>query len=437
MFDVRCSIFKARPKGAKFKMDPDIGSIIIVLCLIIEAFFSGSEIAFISVNRFKLKHQAESGSVGAKLADKLLDHPERVFATTSLGTNLAVVTSTAVCTSLLVGHYGDKADLYTTLIMVPVILLFGEIIPKAVFQEATDTLCPKIARPLKWFMSLFYPAVALMSWVTNTFLKTISQHRSDKGPLLTREELQQWLREGGTESELDEEERKMIHNIFHFSEMPVEKCMAPLIHTVAVEENSTVRHALKVLEDSQYTYSRIPVFQSRIFNITGILNTFDFLDCKEIDQPIKPLLRPAYFVPRTKHIDDLLRELQNMGMHMAVVVDEYGGAIGLVTIEDLLEEIVGEIEDEFDEIENLYEKISDYRYIIDATMEVDAINDELSLNLPVGDYETLGGLILDQIKRIPKQGEKVDLGNLTFRIKEANEKRILFVEVLIKPEKNI
>lgn len=417
-------------------MDPNISIVIIILCLIIEAFFSGSEIAFISANRFKLKHKSESGSIGAKLADKLLDRPERIFATTSVGTNLAVVTGTALCTSMLVGPYGDKADLYSTLIMVPVILLFGEIIPKAIFQEAADALCPGIARPLKWFMRIFYPAVALMSWVTNTFLKSISRDQLEKGQLLTRDELQQWLQRGGRESELDDEERKMIHNIFRFSEMSVEKCMVPLIHTVAVEENSTVSHALKVFEKSQSTYSRMPVFQNRIFNITGILNTFDFLDCTEPNQPIKPFLRPAYFVPRTKPIDDLLRELQNMRMHMAIVVDEYGGAIGLVTMEDLLEEIVGEIEDEYDEEEKPYEKISDYRYVMDAAVEIDAMNDDLSLNLPVGDYETLGGFILDIIKRIPKQGEKIDFKNFTFRIKEADPKRILSVEVLIKPAKN-
>ncbi len=417
-------------------MDPDIAILIICLCLIFEAFFSGSEIALISVNRFKLKHDAESGSTSAQQVEKLLEQPEKIFATTSVGTNLAVVTSTAVCTSLLVNIFGEKGDFYSILIMAPVVLLFGEILPKAVFQEATDVLSPKVVKPLRWFMSLFYPVVVLMAWITNSVLKVISIGRFEKGRLVTREDLQYWLKEGGKESKLDEEERKMIHNVFRFSEMPVGKCMVPLIHTVAVEENSTVSQTLKALEESQYTYSRIPVFLNRAFNITGILNTFDFLDCKETNQSIKPFLRSAYYVPKTKRIDDLLRELQHMGTHMAIVVDEYGGAVGLVTIEDILEEIVGEIEDEFDEGENLYEKISDYRYAIDASMEVDAINEKLLLKLPTGDYETLGGLILDKLTRIPKIGEKLEWENFTFRIKEADQKRILSVEVLLKPEKN-
>ncbi len=416
-------------------MDPGIACLIIVTCLVFEAFYSGSEIALISVNRFKLKHKAESGSTGAQLAENLLTQPEKIFSTTSVGTNLAVVTATAICTSLLMGLYGEKGDLYSTLIMAPIILLFGEIIPKAIFQEGADTLSPIVARPLKWSMNLFYPAVALMAWIAKSVLKGLSVEQSGKEAFVTRDELQHWLKAGSKESQLDEEERKMIHNIFQFGEMPVEKCMVPLINTVAVRENTTVSQTLKVLEESQYTHSRIPVFQDRIFNITGVLNTFDFLDCKETAQSIKSFIRPAYFIPKTKRIDDLLKELQQLGMHMAIVLDEYGGAIGLVTIEDLLEEIVGEIEDEFDEGESLYEKISEYRFVVDASMEVDLINEKLSLDLPTGDYETLAGLILDKLTRIPMVGEKIDLDHYSFRIKDGTQKRILSVEILIKPAK--
>lgn len=417
-------------------MDPEIASFIIIFCLVFEAFFSGAEIALISVNRIKLKNKAASGSAGAQLAEHLLTQPEKVFATTSLGTNLAVVTATAACTSVFIAMFGEKGDVYATIIMAPTILLIGEIIPKAVFQEASDSLSPVVARPLKWFMNIFYPVVALMAWLTNFILKTIFIGRWDKRKFVTRDELQHWLAEGGKESELDEEERKMIHKVFRLSETPVEKCMVPLINTVAIEENATIKQTLKVLEESQYTYSRIPVFQNRVFNITGVLNTFDFLDSNGNETlSIKPFIRPAYFVPSTKRVDDLLRELQQMGMHMATVVDEHGASIGVVTIEDLLEEIVGEIEDEFDEAGNLYEKLSEYRYIIDASMEIDEINEKLSLSLPTGDYETLGGLILDHLTRIPSTGEKIDFQNFTFRIKDANQKRILSVEVIAKPEK--
>ena len=416
-------------------MDPNIACLIIILCLIFEAFFSGSEIALISVNRFKLKHKAESGSSGARLVEKLLDHPEKVFATTSVGTNLAVVTATAICTSFMIKMFGEKGDLYSTLLMAPVILLFGEIIPKAIFQEAADTISLKIARPLQAFMSLFYPAVTVMAWMTNTFLKTISIGRIEKGRLVTRDELLHWLREGGKESHLEEDERKMIHNIFRVSDMPVEKCMVPLIHTVAVEENSAVNQVIKLMEESQYTYSRIPVFQNRIFNITGVLNAFDFLEWEGGSEPVRSFVRPAYYVPYNKRVDDLLRELQNVGMHMAVVVDEYGAAIGVVTIEDLLEEIVGEIEDEYDEEEKLFEKIAEDRYLLDASMEVDAVKEKLSLALPTGDYETVGGMILEKLHRIPLAGEKVRVGNFTFWIKEADRRRILKVEIQARLEK--
>jgi len=416
-------------------MDPDISTLIICLCLIFEAFFSGSEIAFISVNRFKLKHKAQSGSTGAQEAERLLEHPEKIFAATSVGTNIAVVTGTAVCTSLLAGIYGERGDFYATLIMAPIILLFGEIIPKSIFHAAADALSPKIARPLKWGMSLLFPVVAALVWIVNFLLKAVSGGDFKKTGLVTRDDLLHWLKEGGRNSELEEEERKMIQNVFRLSEIPVEKCMVPLFHAVALEENSTVRQTLKFLEESQYTFSRIPVFQNRIFNITGILNTFDLLGCKKSDQSIKTLLRPAYFIPKTKLIDDLLRELQHMNTHMTIVLDEYGGAIGIVTIEDLLEEIVGEITDEYDEEEKLYERLSDYRYRIDASMEIGAIREQLGLDLPAGDYETLGGLILDRLRRIPKAGENVVSKDLTFRIKKATAKKIVAVEVLLKPGK--
>nr|NIQ03845.1 HlyC/CorC family transporter [Nitrospinaceae bacterium]NIR57717.1 HlyC/CorC family transporter [Nitrospinaceae bacterium]NIS88177.1 HlyC/CorC family transporter [Nitrospinaceae bacterium]NIT85059.1 HlyC/CorC family transporter [Nitrospinaceae bacterium]NIU47217.1 HlyC/CorC family transporter [Nitrospinaceae bacterium] len=217
-------------------------------------------------------------------------------------------------------------------------------------------------------------------------------------------------------------ERKMIHNIFNFGEITVEHCMVPLVHITAVSDAITMKEAHEIANDSGF--SRLPVYHQKMYNLIGILNTFDLLNQPMDDTSITDLIRPAYYVPPNKKIDDLLRELQQRGLHMAFVVDEYGGCVGCVTIEDLLEEIVGEIEDEYDKPEKRYESYPGGGFLIDAEMEINAINETLNLTLPGGNYETLAGLAIDRLERIPNPGDQVEVNGYRLTIKEANKRKI-------------
>ncbi len=410
--------------------------VLVLLCLIVEGFFSGSEIALISVNRIRIKFKAEEGSNAAQLIEKLLNTPEKIFGTTSVGTNLAVVTGTAVITGFLMVQFGEKGDLYAVLIMAPLTLILGEIIPKALFQLKADQISMKVIYPLRFALAIFYPVVVLIAYLTNLILRIIIGEKDVKEHFITREGIKQLVRIGigGRKIDLDIEEKRMIHKIFDIGSTTIDKCMVPLINVVAIDEGSTVDHAIKKVEET--AFSRIPVFRNRIYNIVGILNTFDLLGVPDDMVYIRDLIKPPYYVPASKKVDDLLKELQHRDMHIAVVVDEYGGSIGIVTIEDLLEEIVGEIEDEYDSEGKLYETIPHGGYLIDANMEIDAINEKLRLGLPEGDYETLGGFVINLLERIPAAGEIINHKNLHMRIKDVNERCIKSIYIMRRTPSN-
>ena len=214
----------------------------------------------------------------------------------------------------------------------------------------------------------------------------------------------------------------MIHRIFNLGDITVEQCMVPLVQMYGISDSATLSEANTIANETGF--SRLPVFHERMFNTIGILNTFDLLTAPSDNTQITSLIRPAYYVPSNKKVDDLLRELQQRGLHIACVVDEYGGCIGIVTIEDLVEEIVGDIEDEFDQPEEKIETYSEGGYIVEAEMEIQAINEALQLNLPEGEYETVGGLIIDRLERIPSPGDQVDLGEIRLTVRESGKRKV-------------
>ena len=402
----------------------ELGSTLILIFLVIclEAFFSGSEIGMISINRIKLKRKADEGDKSAQKILNLLKTPEDLFATTSLGTNLAVVTSTAVFTAYMVTHLGETGEILAMVIISPIILFGGEILPKVIFQNRADTIMPVLVHPLRFFYKMSLPVINFFTGISKIFTKPIENGNQKNGQTVSRDQIRQVLSLESQTTSLDVQEIKMIHRIFNFGEITVEQCMVPLVQIYAIKDTSTLDEAHRIALDSGF--SRLPVFHDRMFNLIGILNTFDLLNQPADNTLITELIRPIYYVPPNKKIDDLLKQLQQRGLHMAVVVDEYGGCIGLTTIEDLLEEIVGEIEDEYDEPEKQYENYVDGGFLIDAAMEIGAINETLNANLPTGDYETLGGLMIDRLEKIPNPGEQVIINGNRLTVKEASKRQV-------------
>lgn len=403
----------------------DLGTTVtlVLVCILVEAFFSGCEIGMISINRFKMEQRVKEGSTSARMILDLISNPDRLFATTSMGTNVAVVSSSAVFTGYMITHFGEWGDIFSLLIISPVILFGGEIIPKVIFQNRADSIMQFFIHPLNLFCRVLSPIITLFSAVYNLFLRLILRgaHKVNLTPI-SREQIRYISHPDFLSSELDMEEKKMIHRIFNFGEIRVEQVMVPLIQTYAISDAATVQEANQIANETGF--SRLPVFHERMFNLIGILNTFDLLTVPPDDSPITHMIRPAYYVPPNKKLDDLLKELQQRGLHIAIVVDEYGGCIGMITLEDMLEEIVGEIEDEHDEPHKKYEVYDGGGYLIDGDKEIGAVNEELALDLPEGEYETMAGLMIEKLEKIPVAGDQVTLNGFRLTVKEASKRKI-------------
>jgi CBS domain containing-hemolysin-like protein len=397
-----------------------INVFLVALFIGLEGFFSGSEIAIISANRIRLRHRAEQGDERAQRLEKLLEAPDQLLATTLVGTNLSVVVATTLATVALIQSFGATGELYALVLMWPLALVFGEIVPKTLFQENADRVALRVIRPLGWAMVCFRPIIATVGGLARLLVERKKEHRS---PFVTKEEIESLMHSAERDVELEVGERRMIRRIFEFGDTPVKEVMVPLVNLVAVPTDAAPETVItKVVESG---FSRIPVYRDEIYDIIGLVNAFDLLlTTPDEVATLEGLIRPVHYVPEAKRKDDLLRELQKKKMHMAVVVDEYGGAVGIATIEDLLEEIVGEIQDEYDASQAWYKELPDGSYVVDARMELDHLQDELGLDLPRGDYETLGGFMVTHLETIPRPGQIFEAGGVRLQVKEADERRV-------------
>lgn len=401
--------------------------LIIALCLIAEGFFSGSEIGVISASKIKIRHRADAGSRSAILLEKFLAAPVRFLSTTLIGTNLCTVTGAAILGTYMISIHGTAGEIYTFLIFWPLTLLLGEVIPKVVYQQFSDTLAFRVVYPLRFFYYLFFPVTYLLTALVRSIGGLAQEGESRRTPFVSKQELDLLVEMRGEKTDIGEQERGMIRRIFSFGEITAREAMIPIVEVLAIEDNGTVNELLRKIKERRY--SRIPVYRGNVYNISGVVNVFDILFLPDSETSISSIIRSAHYVPETKKVPELLKVLQEKKVPMAVVVDEYGSAVGIVTIEDLLEEIVGEIRSEHEVAEELYQVLQDGSYLIDARMEVDAVNEELGLGIEKGPYETLGGYLLYHLQEIPSQGAALEAGGYKYSVVESTEKSIERVKV--------
>ncbi|MEM7008457.1 MAG: hemolysin family protein [Thermodesulfobacteriota bacterium] len=401
--------------------------IAIILCsLALQAFFSGSEIALISCDKVKMRSLAENGSKSAALVLSAYDQIERFLSTTLVGINLSLITSTIVLTFYIHEKYGQGGELYTVLILSPIIIIFGQIVPKAVFQKRRNTIVLYAIYPLWIASKIFFPILIFVNIFTKKLLTLIGKTETS---FITREELIDVIEGDGSAPTVDYKER-IIKRIFRFSETTVDEIMIPLIQVRALSEDSKVGDAIRLIKETGH--SRIPIYSERVDNITGMLHSFYLLGADPNDT-LKTHAQPPFYVPESKPVDELLDEMKEGKAGMAVVVDEYGGAVGAITLEDILEEVVGEIEDEYDRGIKLWRKTGDEDYLINPKIEIEALNDDLGLGIPDSDdYETLGGFLLAEVGSIPKTGDKVKHSNYTFTVTKATSRAIEEVKLKVK-----
>jgi putative hemolysin len=405
-------------------MSLEIVILIVALCLALQAFFAGSEIAIVSCDKIKMKELAEEGSRSASLVLTSFVEIERFVSTSLVGINLSLITSTIVLTFFLQDYIGKGGEFYAILILSPLVVIFGQVVPKAVFQKRRNTMVLWSIYPL-WFASkVFSPILAMVNIFVKGLLRLIG---STENPFVTREELLHAINIDDNKLKIGYRE-KTIKRIFRFSETAIDEVMIPLIHLCALSEDTPVKEAIKMIKETGH--SRIPIYKDRVDHITGMLIAFYLLGA-DPDEPIKNYSRPPFFVPETKAVDGLLDEMKRGRAGMAVVVDEYGGAVGVVTLEDIIEEVVGEIEDEYDKGIKFWRKVSDKEYLINSRVEIEKLNEELRLGIPEGDYDTLSGFLLSKAGSIPSVGDKISHKNYAFIITKASSRYIEEVKLIL------
>ncbi len=397
--------------------------------MLLEGFFAAAEIALVSANRRRVQYLAAEGHRTAKIASHLLARPEYFLATTLMGAYMAAMANTVLITALLLEQWGASGELGAMLLLPPSLLILGEIIPKSIGRQQATGLLLRLA-PVLWVASwVFYPFTLIFGGVSRGVLYVTGVRRTSHVPFITREDLRLVVQRSGPEVDLESQERLIIHRILQFSLRTVKEVMVPLVKVAAIPDTMTVAQALEEFQTTRF--SRLPVYHRRIDNLLGVLHGFDLLGEEPSSRPIKPFLRPVHYVPDIKKIDRLLAEMQRAGIHLAAVVDEYGGAVGIVTLEDLLEEIVGEIADEFDREVTPFKKLDEGHYLINVHMGIWALNEALHLDLPPGDYETLAGFLISQLGDLPRVGEQLKYRNLRFIVRQAEARTLKEVELFV------
>jgi CBS domain containing-hemolysin-like protein len=420
-------------------MDDNLYSVFLVfVCICLEGLFSGGELALVAsdINRIRLK--AEAGSRSAKLAMRLLNKPEWFLATTSTGSNLCVVTSTVIATSMFISIFGAaRGESVSAIVMIPLILMMGEIIPKTIFQQHSESVALKVS----WFLWtaswIFYPAVFAVSMISRGAVYVLTGGGGGaRSPYITRDGLKFLLTARKDTGNFGMSEKEMIRRILDFSEATAGRIMVPISNVTVLRENATLREAALLIEEKGV--SRIPVYRDSPCNIIGVLYSFDLLKALHgQDEPfgdaqIKSCFRTrVHYVQEAKPASELLLELQRSGEQITIVVDESGGAVGIVTIEDILEEIVGEIEDEYDRREKSYKKVAPGKYLFDAQIRIEHLREIIPVRIPQGNYETLGGFLLHKMGKIPKRKETLRQDNVLFVIEDIDIRSIKEVMVVL------
>jgi len=405
-------------------MSLEIVILIVFICLALQFFFAGSEIALVSCDKLKMRTLAEDGSRSAKMVLRAFDEIESFLGTTLIGINLALITSTVILTFFIHNKYGSGGGLYAVLILSPLIVIFGQVVPKSIFQKNRNTLILWVIYPLWVFSKILSPVLFFINAFTKKLLDLIGTKQKT---FITREELIDVIEGDKTTPTYDYKER-IIKRIFKFSETTVSEIMIPLVQVSALDEERKVSEAVKLIKETGH--SRIPLFRERIDNITGILHSFYLLGASSEDT-VKNYSKPPLYVPETKNVDKLFDEMKDGKAGMAVVVDEYGGAVGAITLDDILEEVVGEIEDEYDKGIKLWRRLENKSYLINPKIEIEMINDDLGVGIPESDdYETLSGFILSKLGSIPKVGDKVEHGSYRFLVTKASSRSVEEVRMM-------
>ena len=414
-------------------MDVAINLAAMVVLLLLQGFFSGSEIALVNADKLKLRHRAKQGHAGARLVIKQFERPERLLATTLVGTNISTVTLVTLATIMMIRYLGEGGDVLAFLLITPLMLIFGEVVPKSIYQQKADLLAPIIIYPLRVFSWLFFPLIVLFSWFARIAVHLVSGRHAAKNVFVAREKIRTLLESVEQAPSADILDRQRIKHAIRFSDVTAGEAMIPLSDAVAINKESGFMHAVEVVHRSGY--NRLPVYGTDANRIIGILvlTTWDLLDPGLAQRSLEDFLRPAYFVAPSQRVEQLLPMLQSRDDHMAIVVDEFGSAIGLISAEDILEQVVGEIEDVDFRLQSHYrhrfEELEKDVYLVNAHLPISDLNEFLNLQIPLREFHTVGGLLVSRLQRIPVPDDSIVESGFRFTAVECDERMVKKIKV--------
>jgi putative hemolysin len=406
-----------------------------LLLLLLKGFFSGSEIALVNSDKIKLRHEAKQGSEGAKLALNLFRHPEVLLSTTLVGTNLSTIALTTIGTLLMIQVFGEGGELYAFLLFTPIFLIIGEIVPKSIYQQKSNTLTPIIIYPLRWASYIFYPVVFIFSRLARLAARLVGAGKVNQTFFITREQLLTLVEQAEHGATLSAFDRGRIRRVIRFAETTVKEAMIPITETKVINQDATRAQAVKRVR--KFGYNRLPVYDGNSNNIIGVvtLSTWDLMETGKDEQQVSDLMKQALYVTPLETIDQLLPQLHQREDHMAVVVDEFGSAVGIITMEDIVEEVVGEIDVgyHFEEYQSRHQRtlepLGDGCFLVDARLSITELNETLGARIQTMEFHTVGGLLLGRLRHIPKVDEYIKEGGFRFTVAKASARAILKVRV--------
>ncbi|MBP1890587.1 CBS domain containing-hemolysin-like protein [Clostridium moniliforme] len=405
--------------------------ILLIVLLILSAFFSMSETALMSLSKIRIRHMVEEGVKGAKLVQKLIEDPNKLLGAILIGNNIVNIGASSLATSLAVKMSGgsEGAVVIATGVMTVLVLIFGEITPKSIAKQKSEAVSLKVSKPIKLCVFIFKPFVTIFTIISSVFIKIFGGDPKAAEPFITEEELKTMVGVSEEEGVLEDVEKEMIFNVFDFADLQVKDVMVQRVDVTAIEINDGYDELLKVIKEEQF--SRIPVYDDTIDDIVGILNVKDLIIAgyNGGELVVKDYMREPLYTFEFKKITELFTEMKKSRNHMAVVLDEYGGTVGIVTIEDLVEEIVGDIEDEYDKERDSIEVIKEDEYVVDGSARLDDVSDLIGVNMESEEFDSVGGLIIGALGRIPEEHEEVVIDRIKFVVEEVEKNRIMKVRI--------
>lgn len=403
--------------------------VLLIILLIMSAFFSMSETALMSLSKIRIRHMVDEGIKGAKLVEKLIEDPNKLLGAILIGNNIVNIGASALATSIAINTFGESAVGIVTAIMTVLVLIFGEITPKSIAKQKSEKVSLKVSKTIDIIVKVLKPFIGIFTSISSIFIRLFGGDPKASEPFITEEELRAMVGVSEEEGVLEDVEKEMIFNVFDFADAQVKDVMVQRVDIIAVDSEATYEEVLEVIKTEQF--SRLPVYNENIDDIVGVLNVKDLIIAGQNRDGFKVMdyVREPYYTFEFKKIKELFGEMKKSRSHMSVVLDEYGGTVGIVTIEDLIEEVFGDIEDEYDDYEQEIEVIKEDEFVVDGSARLDDISDLIGVSMESEEFDSVGGLLIGELGRLPEHKEEVTLNNIRFIVEEIDKNRIKKIRI--------